>query len=78
MNEPNKVFVAELTPNMIYAARINKKLIPPRILTGEKGRNSLRITEMPLVPPRTISDGKIKRLMPMAYRKLPKMIAKDP
>ena len=58
--EPTKVFIPISLPSTIKATIINEKLIPINILAGEKLKNALRITEIPLVPPSSNKCGKIK------------------
>ena len=64
--EPTKVLSAILRPRIKSAATKSKILMTVRIVPGENGRNSLSMTEIPLVPPRSSESGKINKTVASA------------
>jgi hypothetical protein len=74
--EPTKVLIAISLPKTTNAATNKEKFIITKIVPGENDIYSLRITEIPLVPPSKSECGNIKTTVAIAYRMLPIIINK--
>ena len=74
--DPTKVLIAILFPNTKNAVTSNKQFIITRIVPGEMDMYAFKITDIPLVPPRSNECGNIKATVEKAYIMLPKTINK--
>jgi len=65
--EPTSVFPAIEVPRTKKARTISERLIATENVPGERGKYVLRITAIPLVPPRSKAFGNMKTTVAKAY-----------
>ena len=69
--EPTKVFSAMDFPSIMSASRSRSTFITVNIDPGDCSQKAVRMTEIPVVPPRNSDCGNMKNTVAKPYRMLP-------